>query len=561
MPDFQTLNNTHYDLIIIGGGVNGAATARDAALRGIKTILLEKGDFAGGTSSWSTRLIHGGLRYLEYFEVSLVRESLREREVLLGTAPHLVKPLMLTVPIYQDRSRPYWKIQAGMCLYDLLSYDKSLPSHRMLPQAKFHQLFRHLERQGLQGGAQYYDGQAVYAERLGLENIIAAQQAGASCLNYTEVTELICNQGRIDQLHCQDQLTGESFLISGSDRAVIVNTTGPWVDQLCQRAKQNHQPFPLTSTRQIGGTKGSHIVVPPFSGAPETALYVEAQSDGRPFFIVPWLGQYLIGTTDLPFEGSLDSVKANNEEIDYLLQETNFIIPSAQLRREDVTFTYSGVRPLPYSQGEIPGTVTRKHLIYDHQDDGINNVISLIGGKLTTFRHVAEQLVDVVGKKQNRSLAVSVTATTPFPGAILPSDPRIKATIQRYRDRVAMATLHHLFHLYGAYAMEVLALVDQFPELAELITPTLPDIKAQIVYAVRHEFARTLVDILRRRTTIAMQLHYGLSVLPIVSEVLETYCGWSKQQQHQATQAYYAYMENNCIPDFVITKRSNPIQA
>lgn len=557
MRDLETIQNTNYDLIIIGGGINGAATARDAALRGIKTILLEKSDYAAGTSSWSTRLIHGGLRYLEYFEFSLVRESLREREVLLRTAPHLVKPLMLTVPVYGDRSRPYWKIQAGMLLYDLFSYDKTLPSHRMLPKQKFHQLFRYLDQEGLKGGAQYYDGQAVYAERLCLENIMAATEAGATCLNYAEVTGLIREGKRVSQLQCRDKITGEPFTVQGSDRAVVVNTTGPWVDKVCQRGQQNHQQMPIGEKPKIGGTKGSHVIVPPFSGAPDTALYVEAKSDGRPFFIVPWLGMYLIGTTDLPFQGSLDKVKADNEEIDYLLRETNLIIPSAQLTRQDVKFTYSGVRPLPYSEGEKPGSVTRKHIIHDHHSEGVNNLISLIGGKLTTFRHVGEELVDEVCHKQNRTPPACPTLQTPFPGAIVPSDERVTETVAQYRDRVSLFTLNHLFTLYGARAIEVLKLIDEFPNLATTITPHLPDIKAQIVYAVHQEFSHTLVDILRRRTTIAMQLSYGLDVLPVVKDVLYNYCGWSQQQLEQATQQYNHYMTENCIPDYVLAEKAS----
>lgn len=561
MRDFSTIQNTNYDLIIIGGGVNGAATARDAAMRGIKTILLEKSDYASGTSSWSTRLIHGGLRYLEYFEFPLVRESLREREVLLRTAPHLVNPLMLTVPVYGDRSRPYWKIQAGMLLYDIFSYDKTLPSHRMLPRQKFHQLFRYLDQDGLKGGAQYYDGQAVYAERLCLENIIAAQEAGATCLNYAEVTGLVRNGDQITQLACADQLTGEAFTVQGSEHAVIINTSGPWVDEVCQRGKTNQQSAPIGEKPKIGGTKGSHVVVPPFSGAPDTALYVEAKSDGRPFFIVPWLGMYLIGTTDLRFQGSLDRVKADNEEIDYLLRETNLIIPSAQLTRDDVKFTYSGVRPLPYAEGQKPGSVTRKHIIYDHGAEGVKNLISLIGGKLTTFRHVGEELVDAVCKKQKRQTPPCPTLNTPFPGAVVPSDERVTQAVQTYRDRVSLATLDHLFTLYGARATDVLKLTDESPELAEPITSELPDIKAQIVYAVRRESAQTFVDILRRRTTIAMQFNYGLDVLPIVSEVVKTYCGWNQSQCETARQDYHTYMEENCIPDYVLAQKESAAAA
>jgi glycerol-3-phosphate dehydrogenase len=398
MRNLATVINQTYDLIIIGGGINGAGVARDAALRGLKTILIEKGDFASGTSSWSTRLIHGGLRYLEYFEFALVREALKEREVLLRNAPHLVHPLLLTIPIYTDRSRPYWKVLAGMILYDIFSFDKSLPNHRMLPKSTFKQLFRSLDLEHLSGGSQYYDGQVTYSERLCWENILSAKNAGATVFNYTEVTELHLHNNRLVAVTIKDVLTGQEFKIQGHDQTIVINTTGPWVDLVCKLGIKDGQPETIGKTQKIGGTKGSHIVVAPFSGAPDSTLYVEAKSDSRPFFIVPWLGMYIIGTTDFRYHGKLDNIKADNSEIDYLLKETNLIIPTANLSREDIKFTYSGVRPLPNSDGKKAGSVTRKHILFDHKKEGVNNLISLIGGKLTTYRNVGEQLVNLTYK-------------------------------------------------------------------------------------------------------------------------------------------------------------------
>jgi glycerol-3-phosphate dehydrogenase len=550
MRDFNHIENQTYDLIVIGGGINGAGVARDAALRGLKTILVEKGDFAGGTSSWSTRLIHGGLRYLEYFEFPLVREALKEREVLLRIAPHLVKPLLLTIPIYSDRSRPYWKIWAGMILYDICSFDKTLPLHRMLPQKKFQQLFRYIDPDGLVGGAQYYDGQVAYAERLCLENIMSAQEAGATVLNYAEVKQLNRQGNRLTSFNCRDVLTGQEFTVKGNESTVVINTSGPWVDLICQLGVKDNQAAPIGKTKKIGGTKGSHIIVAPFLGAPDTTLYVEAKSDGRPFFIVPWLGMYLIGTTDLRYEGDLDRIKADDEEIDYLLTETNKIIPTANLSRQDIKFTYSGVRPLPNEEGKKPGSVTRKHILYDHSKEGVVNLISLIGGKLTTYRHVGEEIVDAVYKKIGKSAPSCQTASQPLPGCILPSDRRLQDALSKYSDRLSLETINHLFSMYGAIALQVLALINDEPELAEKITPDLPDIKAQIVYAVREELAHTLVDITRRRTTLAMHAHYGLGLLPVLTDTLKRYCGWSQEKCDRACQEYRVYMENNCIPDF-----------
>ena len=554
MRDLTAIENQEYDLIVIGGGINGAGVARDASLRGLKTILIEKGDFAGGTSSWSSRLIHGGLRYLEYFEFPLVREALKEREVLLRTAPHLVDPLLLTIPIYGDRSRPYWKIWAGMILYDIFSFDKTLPLHRMLSKAKFKQLFRSIDPEDLSGGAQYYDGQVAHAERLCLENIISAQTAGTVALNYTQVTQLKRQGDRLTAVVCRDILTGKEFTVKVHNKTVVINTSGPWVDKVCKSGVANNQDAPIGKTKKIGGTKGSHIFVDPFPGAPETAFYVEAKSDGRPFFIIPWLDLYLIGTTDLRYQGDLERIKASNEEIDYLITETNNIITTANLSRQDIKYTYAGVRPLPNAEGKKPGSVTRKHILYDHKKEGVNNLISLIGGKLTTYRNVGEEMVDAVYRQMKKAAPLCTTNSQPLPGCILPSDRRIQATIDKYSDRVSLKSINHLFSMYGSRASAVLTLIDNEPELAAKISPNLPDIKAQIVYAVRSELAHTLVDIARRRTTLAIHAgNYGLDLLPVLTETLQKYCNWSPEKCDRACEEYRIYMEENCIPDYQLT--------
>jgi glycerol-3-phosphate dehydrogenase len=553
MDNNPILLDTPYDLIVIGGGINGAGVVRDAALRGLKAILIEKNDFSSGTTSWSTRLIHGGLRYLEYFEFPLVRESLQERRILLQTAPHLVKPLLLTIPIYRDRSRPYWKIRVGMWLYDALSDDKLLPPHRMLSREKFQQLFGNIDPEHLLGGAQYYDAQVAYVERLVLENILAAETAGATVLNYVEVMQLHRQGDRITSLTCRNCLTGEEFIVRGNEHAVIVNTTGPWVDEILSRGRQNGSVAAIGCDRKMGGTKGSHIIVDPFPGAPQgSALYVEAKSDGRPFFIVPWLGMILIGTTDIRYIGSLDTVKADNAEIDYLLTETNSVIPTARLSRQNVKFTYSGVRPLPNSEGKQPGSITRRHTLYNHTDEGVSNLISLIGGKITTYRQVGEEIVNAVFRKQGRSIPPCTTASQSLPGAILPDDARIQQAIDDYQGRLPVATLHYLFSVYGARALEVLALTDAEPELTAAIAPPLPGIKAQIVYAAQSEYARTLVDIAYRRMTLAVHTHYGFKSLPLMAQTLQRYCNWSQIECDRQNEDYWNYMAAHCIPDYAL---------
>jgi glycerol-3-phosphate dehydrogenase len=553
MRDFSSVDI--YDLIVIGGGINGAATARDAALRGLKTILIEKNDFAGGTTSWSSRLVHGGLRYLEHFEFGLVRGSLAERELLLKSAPHLVRPLQLTIPIYHQGSRSYWEIWAGMVLYDVLSFDKSLPAHQMLSPTKLQQLFRQLNPAGVQGAAQYFDAQAVYAERLCLEIVRSAQAAGATVLNYVQVKALARTGDRITTLTCCDELSEATFTLGTHANSMVINTAGPWVDEICRRGEIDQQSAPIGTQRKIGGTKGSHILVDAFLGAPAAAFYVEALSDNRPFFILPFLDKCLIGTTDLRYEGDLDRVKASDDEIDYLIAETNRLFPAAQLNRDSVRFTYSGVRPLPYAEDTAkPGAVSRNHLLYDHSHEGVVNLLSLIGGKLTTHRQVAEEIVDWVYRKRNiaEPTPPCQTRLQPLPGAILPTDERIVAAIASYRDRLPLTTLNYLFTLYGAYALELLALIDTAPDLAEPMMPDLPDIKAQVVYAVRSEMAHTLGDICRRRTMLALQNNYGFPALKSIVQTLQRHCGWSLSDCEQAIAQYKTLMAETCIPDYAL---------
>lgn len=552
--NFSSVDGQAYDLIVIGGGINGAATARDAALRGLKTVLIDKGDFACGTTSWSSRLVHGGLRYLEYFEFNLVRESLAEREILLKSAPHLVHPLQLTIPIYAQGTRSYWEIWAGMVLYDILSFDKTLLSHRMLPKGKLKQLFRAVNPEGVQGAAQYFDGQVEYAERLCLENVLSAQAAGADALNYVKVTELVREGNRITSLTCKDELSDATFAIATHDKTVVVNTSGPWVDEVCDEVVRSDHSAALGDGRRIGGTKGSHIVVDAFPGAPEAAFYVEALSDNRPFFILPFLGQYLIGTTDLRFDGDLDRVKASNDEIDYLITETNKVFPGARLSRESVKFTYSGVRPLPNEKGKKPGAVTRNHILYDHSREGVVNMVSLVGGKLTTHRRVGEEMVDWVYKRPGMGAKPACrTRVQPLPGAILPTDQRISEATEAYRDRLSLPTLEHLFTLYGARTFGLLSLIDDAPDLAEPIAEGLLDIKAQVVYAVRSEMACTISDICRRRTMMALQSNYGLDGLGVIVQTLQDHCGWSEQKCADSVARYKKLMAENCVPDYAMS--------
>ncbi|MEL6776800.1 MAG: glycerol-3-phosphate dehydrogenase/oxidase [Cyanobacteria bacterium J06597_16] len=560
-PTLSELAQERFDLVVIGAGINGAGTARDAAMRGLKTLLIDKGDF-GGAVGWSSRLIHGGLRYLEYFEFNLVRESLRERERLMSNSPHLVHPLQMTIPIYQGSKRGPQLVRLGMVLYDVLSFDKTVPAHRMLGKAPFAQLFRGVNSDRLVGAAQYFDAQSEYAEQLCLENVLSAQSAGATVLNYASVTRLVQPDegGSVTQIVIEDTLSGETVELD-THKAVLINTAGPWVDQVCERGWQGDHPAPLSPRPLMGGTKGSHIIVDPFPGAPtDTALYVEAETDGRPYFIIPWLGKYLIGTTDLRYTTSLDEIKASDEEIDYLLTETNRVLPQAQLSRDDVQFTYSGVRPLPYV--ETSGTkkktssITRSHIVHDHskaENGGIRNFISLVGGKLTTYRQVGEELTDQTYSKLGVKMPACKTRSQALPGGKDYSAQALVDAVNQYHDALSTDAIRHLFSLYGMRMWDVLSLVTGSPDLARPIQVGLPDIRAQVVYAVETEMARTLVDIGFRRLLLAHRANYGRDALPGVVETLQQHCGWSPQACDLQLQDYQDYLKTHAIPDYQLS--------
>lgn len=389
---------SRYDVVVIGAGINGAGIARDAAMRGLKVLLIEKGEPGAGTTSASTRLIHGGLRYLEHFEFGLVYESLRERETLLRIAPDLVRPLAITIPIYKQSRRGRLTIRAGMILYDLLSWGKSLPRHQMLSRAETLKRWPGLNPEGLVGAALYYDAQVEFPERLVLANVLSACEFGAELLTHTRVTGFAVEDGKVSGVEFISE-DGQKDL---AEAAVVINAAGPWIDQVLEQV-------PLESPKLIGGTKGSHIVVPPFPDAPANAIYLEARSDGRPIFIVPWNKLYLIGTTDVRFEGDPDEVRCELWEIEYLLSESNLAFPGAGLTRDSILQTYSGVRPLPITGEKDEQSITRRHFIREHPR--LSNLLSMVGGKLTTYRSLAEECVDLIFRSLGKDSPPCRTAT------------------------------------------------------------------------------------------------------------------------------------------------------
>ena len=518
------------DVAVIGAGVNGAGIARDAALRGLSVVLFDKGDVCSGTSWASSRLIHGGLRYLEYGEIPLVYESLHERRHLRRIASHLVKPLRICIPIYRGAKRGPWLVKLGLLVYDLLSWRKPMPHHKMLGEDEIRAREPGLRQANLRGAACYYDAQVTYAERLVLENVLAARAAGAEIMTYAEVTRIGIRDGAVVSLTCEDTLTGEQHEYAPQ---IVVNAAGPWVDAVLDTTGQQMPEL-------IGGTKGSHIVVSPFEGAPRDAFYVEAESDGRPFFILPWNDLFLIGTTDIRYDGDLSNVRASRKEVDYLLAETNRVFPHAGLSIDDVHYAYAGIRPLPQRTHGPESAITRKHIIKSHRRV-VARLFSIVGGKLTTYRNLAEQSVDKIGKALGRRLPECRTRDTLLPGAGGLDEAR---EALRGLTGLSDSGVERLLRIYGSRAGGIAALAKARPELAGFIEAeaTLPH--AEVAYVIGNELPRTLIDIVFRRMMIGLDAKQGRPYYERIAEIAAAEMGWDDARRASELLALRSYADS-----------------
>ncbi|RXZ51664.1 glycerol-3-phosphate dehydrogenase [Agromyces binzhouensis] len=531
-----------YDLIVVGAGINGLGIARDAAERGLHVAIVEQEDLCSGVSAWSGRLVHGGLRYLEHGDIALVRESLRERERLFRLAPHLVKPVRLIMPFYARNRRPSWMIRLGMLAYDILSFDKSVAWHRILSESAVRRRFTGMAETGLSGAALFTDGQVEYAERLCVELAIAAAGAGADIITHTRVEDLVLEGGQVVGVRTVDD-DGERAELRA---AIVVNAAGPWVDTVAKDAAEGGSAPSSRAPRLIGGSKGSHIIVDPFPGAPTDVVYYESQSDGRLVLVIPWTGRYLIGCTDRLFDQDPDAARAESDEIDYLLTEANALMPDAGLTVDDVLYTYSGVRPLPYAPGIPEWRIPRSHIVYDHADTGRPGLYSIVGGKLTTYRQLAEDAVDTVMKRLGRR-GRTVSKELPFPGA-RSADLEAFRTAFRRTSGLPTDTAERLLGLYGVRAARVAELATAEPGLGERFDPDSPAIAAELVMAVEEEFAQTLTDVFARRSLLAFEPSHGLRGAARAAEILGERLGWDADERRAQVAGYERWLDHLRVP-------------
>jgi glycerol-3-phosphate dehydrogenase len=509
-----------FDLLVIGGGITGCGIARDAALRGLSVALVEKDDFASGTSSRSSRLIHGGVRYLEHGHLHLVFESSAERRRLLKLAPHLVRPLEFTWPVYDGARIPRWKLGAGLTLYDALALFRNVGRHHRLDRAGVLAAEPALEPHGLTGGAKYYDASTNDA-RLTLANAISARDAGAAILNHCAVTALRRSGALVDGATVRDAVTGATFDVHAT---VVVNATGPWSDDV--RALGDG------SGAAVRGSKGAHIAVPRTRVENVNALTLLSPRDGRVLFVLPAGSQAIVGTTDTYSSSTPDAVRASNEDVRYLLDSANAFFPRAELTTSDVVAAWAGIRPLVPEEGTTPGAASREHAITTSE----HGLVSITGGKLTTYRVMAGDVVTRVLERLERKAGADLTASQPLPGGDFKTLESVIASAEGVVGDASLA--RHLAHTYGTRWPVVWAEIDT-KSGREPIDPALPYRLGELQYAARHEMAVTLGDLLIRRTHVAFETRdHGAAAAVVAAHAVAPIFEWDAAARQRALDDY-----------------------
>jgi len=529
------------DLLVIGGGITGCGVARDAARRGLSVVLCEMNDFAYGTSSRSSKLVHGGLRYLEHYEFSLVFEAVSERRILLDIAPHLVNPLGFLFPVYNDSARKLWFINAGMWLYDGLSLFRSPKLHTTLKPDEVREQEPALNCDDLSGAPLYYDCSTDDA-RLTLENALDAAKAGAVVASWAKVKSFVKDeQARVVGAMVEDQVSGA---IKEVRAHAVVNCTGPWTDRTVAMSKA------LSSGPLLRPTKGVHIVVDRDKLPLTNAVVAQHPKDKRVLFGIPWGDRTYIGTTDTDYRGDPGDVAATLEDVDYLIEASAAYFPNHRLSRDDVIATWAGLRPLmaPIGSGSDidESAVSREHQIIVGQD----GLITIAGGKLTTYRRMAAEVVDNalkllrLGNHKPKNLKACETAEEPLPGAVgWPEDDDHAAVAEQVQEasngRLDDDVARHLANTYGMRGLELARRVAKDEALGARLVEGRPEVLVQVDWACEEELATRLVDVMVRRTQLFYRDHdQGLGAVPVVADRMAELLGWDDARKEAEVAGY-----------------------
>jgi glycerol-3-phosphate dehydrogenase len=505
-----------FDILVIGGGITGAAVAYDAASRGLSVALVEKSDFGWATSAATSKVIHGGLRYLKTFEFGLVRESLKERRILGNIAPNYVYPIPFMFV------NPTLVMKIGLCLYDLLAFDKKftwdkskkIPNHYSLSRKEVIEKVPNAKREGLQGAWVYYDSQNIFPERMTLAFLKSAVHYGARVANYTRVEDFFITGGnKVCGIVVRDLGNNKFHTIKGK---LIINCAGPWADIVLALAKKS------AAHDKIRRSEGIHVIVKNLVNNQAVGTMTKTGH----FFLIPWRGYSLIGTTDKEYPGTPDEYHVTRQSIQELLDTVNNDFGNNNpIQYQDVLFAYGGLRPLLDSQGEDVHTITRKYEIYDHADEGLTGLITVEGGKYTTSRNLAQNVLKTVEKRLGKKLAKCKTHQQRLIGSEIKDMEKFIDSLKKENGDFKNTTVEYLGRNYGTESDKVLKLARQDQRLAEIVNAD-GEILAQVVYAVREEMARSLTDIVLRRTGIGTLGNPGKEVLEKVAAVAAGELNW-----------------------------------
>ncbi len=506
------------DLLIIGGGITGVAVARDAAMRGFRTALVEKGDFGSGTSSRSSRLIHGGIRYLENMQFGLVFQCCNERRTMRKVAPRLVRPLPFLYPLYRGQRPAPWKMRLGLTIYDAMGFVRKVQRHRWLQPDEVKRREPLVAGRGLLGAARFYDARVDDA-RLTLTTAKAAHHHGALLANYTRCVGLLKAGGRVVGAQVIDDRTGREIEVHAR---VIINATGAWVDEVSALDE-------YFKSRMTRPTKGIHLVIHRAKLASQHAVAFDVPRDGRHVFLIPWGDFALIGTTDTDYDGPLDAPAATREDVEYLLEAVQHTFPGALMKPDDVISTFAGLRPLLFAEGGSYA-LSREHEIVESP----SGLITVVGGKLTTHRLMGKQLTDRAEKRLAKEFGVhqqrDCHTKEPLSGAQVGQAPVSGQDEQASR---------HLIETYGSDAAWIVGCAEGNSALGKHIVPGLPYLMAEVVYAVQHEMALTLADVLIRRTHVIYEVRDGgLARAPAVADLVAERLGWDEAERNRQVADY-----------------------
>ena len=522
------LGSESFDVLVIGGGVNGVGAALDAASRGLKVALIESQDIAAGTSSRSSKLIHGGLRYLEQYDFKLVREALHERELLVSTlCPHLVKPVGFLFPLTEKfKERTY--VGAGLALYDALrGFQRGMPWHKHLSQKQINEIAPSLRPDIIMGAIKYFDAQVDDARHT-LSVARTAARHGAIIATGVSAESLIRNGKRVVGVNARDLISGERIAIKAT---VTVMCAGVWSDEL-------HANFDLKPGYNVTMSKGVHIVLP--GSAIKSDAGIILKTPVSVLFIIPWADKWIVGTTDTPYTGDRAEPFANREDVQYIVDQANRVL-TPQIKIDEIIGVYAGLRPLvANNKGSVTTKLSREHTV----DRPAPGFVSIAGGKYTTYRIMGRDVIDLAVNELRKLSPESVTEKLPLIGA--DGYFALVQQIEPIADESGLdsQTVTHLLNRYGSLISEILDLIKADPSLAKKLDANLPYLKAEIYYAVSHEGARTVDDVISRRTRIAFEAHnQGLDLADAIAEIIAPVLGWSTKERKASVAAYESLVE------------------